>query len=373
MKKKMFLGIIVVLWLVGLGALFQFHRVETLYSAESGSPHGAHIYHYDDRSEGGKSTNQFTENANGLRFQWSLVGSMAYPYIGGGLSWLRSGAKCVDWSNYDSLLIRWRLTGKSVARLALHNLDPVRSDNNDPTSLRILMIVAPVDSIWQRSRFAFKDWATPPWWYSQHRIAPNQDDRYMNAVCELEWDVPGNAGETLQGEFSISDIQLVRMDRRPFWGLFAFGIVISLALGLWTRTRKNSLKPKPQLDSLTKGISVETAQVSDWKMLEAYMKEHYQNPELSAEYLCKHFGWNATKFTAIVKEGSGLHFKQALNVMRIHAACTLLTETSEPISSISDRVGFSNVTHFNRVFKELHGMSPSEFRNASPIRNGLGQ
>ena len=57
-----------------------------------------------------------------------------------------------------------------------------------------------------------------------------------------------------------------------------------------------------------------------------------------------------------------MHFKQALNQIRIQAACQLLRASEEPVSRIADKVGFSNVTHFNRVFKTLHGISPSEYR-----------
>jgi AraC-like DNA-binding protein len=39
-----------------------------------------------------------------------------------------------------------------------------------------------------------------------------------------------------------------------------------------------------------------------------------------------------------------------------------LKETSLSISEIAYLVGYNNVTHFNRVFKEKIGISPSEFK-----------
>jgi AraC-like DNA-binding protein len=41
-------------------------------------------------------------------------------------------------------------------------------------------------------------------------------------------------------------------------------------------------------------------------------------------------------------------------------------ETNRTITDISKEVGFSNVTHFNRVFKSIIGMSPSKNRKQLP-------
>lgn len=354
----------VAVWGVALGLAYRLRTTDTLYAPLRQQGQEYQIYSYDDRLEGGASSNLLREDSSGLHYDWRLNGQLAYPYIGGGVSWLRPGKPCVDWRAYDSLLVRWRLTGKGIARLALHNLDPVRSDRKDPNSLRILMVVVPVDSAWQMNRLAFKDWTTPPWWYSQHRIAPNSEDRFMDQVCELEWDVPGAAGKDAQGRLEISRIELGRPARGVFWFLLALGPLSAILALLGHNMRRpdtpeTSIRPEP---SLTRNIPVQIPRQNDWMLLEQYLKEHYQDAELGAEFLCRHFGWNATKFTALVKAGAGMNFKQALNRIRISAGCTLLRESTEPVSTISDRVGFSNVTHFNRVFKEIQGMSPSEYR-----------
>ncbi len=40
----------------------------------------------------------------------------------------------------------------------------------------------------------------------------------------------------------------------------------------------------------------------------------------------------------------------------------LLKETNQQISSIAFMVGYNNVQHFNRVFKEYTGIPPTLFR-----------
>ena len=51
-----------------------------------------------------------------------------------------------------------------------------------------------------------------------------------------------------------------------------------------------------------------------------------------------------------------------INVTRIMNAQRKFMETSKNITDISKETGFSNLTHFNRVFKSVTGMSPSQYR-----------
>ena len=80
-----------------------------------------------------------------------------------------------------------------------------------------------------------------------------------------------------------------------------------------------------------------------------YIHSHYQE-EISLEmlaqmfyvspyYLCREFKKN-TKSTII----------------------RYINETSKNITDISKETGFSNLTHLNRVFKAVTGMSPSQYR-----------
>lgn len=51
---------------------------------------------------------------------------------------------------------------------------------------------------------------------------------------------------------------------------------------------------------------------------------------------------------------------QYIHNLRVLHAQRLLQESDYSITEISKRVGFSNVTHFNRVYKSVTGMSPSQ-------------
>ncbi|AXG70765.1 HTH-type transcriptional activator Btr [Kordia sp. SMS9] len=69
------------------------------------------------------------------------------------------------------------------------------------------------------------------------------------------------------------------------------------------------------------------------------------------------------------KKHSGHSFVTFLNKTRIERACHLLKSTSLPVQNIAFHCGFDSLSHFNRTFKKMKMMSPSQFRNLSKDGN----
>lgn len=53
---------------------------------------------------------------------------------------------------------------------------------------------------------------------------------------------------------------------------------------------------------------------------------------------------------------------QEIKIARVGLICRLLLETSDTISEIAARLGFSDAAHIGRYFKDIKGISPSEYR-----------
>lgn len=81
--------------------------------------------------------------------------------------------------------------------------------------------------------------------------------------------------------------------------------------------------------------------------LESLSRMFYVSPY----YLCREF-----------KEYTNSTIIQYVNVTRIMNAQRKFMETNMNITEISKATGFSNLTHFNRVFKSVTGMTPSGYR-----------
>lgn len=67
-------------------------------------------------------------------------------------------------------------------------------------------------------------------------------------------------------------------------------------------------------------------------------------------------------FCRYFKKQSGKTFTQFVNEFRIVHACKLLTEQPSGITEIAFESGFNNFSHFNKLFKEYTGKSPSAYR-----------
>ena len=93
----------------------------------------------------------------------------------------------------------------------------------------------------------------------------------------------------------------------------------------------------------------------------AYIEKNYMN-DISLEGLAGIAGYSTYHFSRIFRKYSGTTFINYLNNRRVSAAELLLLEDNASVTEAASRVGFSSLTTFNRVFKEINGCTPSEFK-----------
>lgn len=67
-------------------------------------------------------------------------------------------------------------------------------------------------------------------------------------------------------------------------------------------------------------------------------------------------------FCRYFKKISHITYTDFVNEYRINQACRLLFE-NKPIADICFEVGFNNISHFNKTFKQLKGLSPREYKS----------
>ena len=106
------------------------------------------------------------------------------------------------------------------------------------------------------------------------------------------------------------------------------------------------------------GSSLESALVN-------YVYKNYRNPELNIASASKLFGFTPRKAGEIFKRAVGVGLSRHLNQLRIGDAKSLLKSTEQSMESIAITVGFDNVRTFFRVFRDITGMTPGEFRRVS--------
>ena len=95
-----------------------------------------------------------------------------------------------------------------------------------------------------------------------------------------------------------------------------------------------------------------------------YIESHYGD-SITLSDISTNAGINHTTLTALMKEELGSTATQYLMRYRIAVSKKQLAFTDVPIKDISNMVGFKTVQHFNRIFKEITGTTPAEFRKSA--------
>lgn len=101
----------------------------------------------------------------------------------------------------------------------------------------------------------------------------------------------------------------------------------------------------------------------------AYLAENYTR-DISLRECAEAMGFNMNYFSRFFRSHTGIHFHQYLTTLRLQKAEYLLLTTGLPITEIVFQSGFQNVKTFNRVFKDVHGCSPRDYRRgmaATPV------
>ncbi len=76
-------------------------------------------------------------------------------------------------------------------------------------------------------------------------------------------------------------------------------------------------------------------------------------------------GFDPSYFCRLFKSATGATFTEYLNFVRICRAEKLLSRTSKSVLEISEEVGFSSVSYFNRIFKRFKNCPPGTYRSAT--------
>ncbi len=94
-----------------------------------------------------------------------------------------------------------------------------------------------------------------------------------------------------------------------------------------------------------------------------YLQQNFTRTSL--EEAARTFGYRPAYFSRLVRRETGQTFTELLTAYRMQMTRRFLLESKIPIHSISEIVGYRSLEHFNRTFRNAHGMSPSEYRKAN--------
>lgn len=73
-------------------------------------------------------------------------------------------------------------------------------------------------------------------------------------------------------------------------------------------------------------------------------------------------GMSESGFSRSFQRASGQTFTDTVRKLRLTHACHLLEQTDLPVAAVCRRIGYRNLSNFNRQFRAEHGLTPREHR-----------
>lgn len=117
----------------------------------------------------------------------------------------------------------------------------------------------------------------------------------------------------------------------------------------------------PSTGQVTKGQQQRLFAVSKIQKVLDFTAMHYSE-NITLEQAAAISGYEKSSFCRSFKNATNDTFHNYLNSYRIKKSKILLTETDDSITDIAFSVGFTQHKNFCRIFKEINGLSPSDYR-----------
>ncbi len=96
-----------------------------------------------------------------------------------------------------------------------------------------------------------------------------------------------------------------------------------------------------------------------------YIHNNYAT-DISLEQVSKTVNLSKYHFSRLFKEITGLTYQSYVNRIRIEQAKKMLNDDALSVTDAGYAVGYSDLTHFERIFKKIVGSSPSQYRRKRP-------
>jgi YesN/AraC family two-component response regulator len=126
------------------------------------------------------------------------------------------------------------------------------------------------------------------------------------------------------------------------------------------RTALTSEADEPAEDGMTGALT--NRKTYNMQQALQYIHNNFST-EINLERVADTVGISKFHFCRLFKEMTGLTFRSYLNRFRIKQAKKILNDDALSITDAGYAVGYSDLTHFERIFKKVAGTTPSLYRN----------
>lgn len=172
--------------------------------------------------------------------------------------------------------------------------------------------------------------------------------------------IAANVGRVVVNMFlSTGHISMVDAD--------ALQAILGLAFAYLAMTTLFRVYPLPvHLSATARGAALgeEDRKIADKVQRLMELDKLYHEPSFSRADLAREVGTSENTLSRAINRAFGKSFPRLLNEYRVEDAKRMLRDPGIPIQVLAFEVGFNSLASFNRVFREVTGETPSQYRSA---------
>lgn len=186
-------------------------------------------------------------------------------------------------------------------------------------------------------------------------IVNSDEETRTGSLTVMSW--AGNEANNINNPSEWGNLVLVQEPTFLSKNRFVLLFILILCAGLiifFIKRKKRPAKIKP--------VCQLTRQEELVKNAKKHILENYQDCSLDRNKLAKNINISSVYLGELFKKTTNKTLPQYINELRIEKAKELLKNSNDSIEQISYNIGFNSPNYFSKVFKNLTGITPKEFR-----------
>ena len=313
---------------------------------------------YNDAYNGGNSEGSVQKGQSSLVFSYTVGNKIQFPYSGYRLLNLDSSEYDLNPFNKITISIKADKARHIPINLGTQNY-PLKNGQR-ATLIHHTQLDYQPDK--KEYTIAFKEFAIPMWWFSIHHIDERDlTERDFSKVTSIDM----QGGELVKPmESDTIELFSMKLSYDPTEMFLEIGMyvlilnVLALLVFLFRLKYRVQIVPVPYSKQ-----EVENIAENDIDRIQQFVSENYHNT-ITTQSVQHGTGIPKSRIPSLIKEELNTTLKQLVTSIRINEAKRHLKNSDIPVNEVALQVGFGNVSHFNRVFKEFEKMTPLDYRKS---------
>jgi len=335
---------------------------------------GWHYMTNSDVEMGGTSTVRVPDlQREQLHFNFRLTDVGKYPFASAGLVLHDAQGRLalVDWTKYSDITFLARCAPANSMILSVSTFDDKISKVGQFLTYRSPGTYFSCNERGVPVSIDLTRLAIPDWWFNTVNLDLSHQGYKLNKVAKFVFGTSSQSPHNVDSYLDISELVLHGRDYRYIAALVVLLLASWVAFAWWF-FRAHSAALTASLNSMMKKdlplvayrqLTLEPYKDKEKATILKFIATNFTNPDMDLEFVVSSTGTNRNKVNDVLKTELGMTFTSYLNKLRLTEAARLLLEMeSATIAEIAYSVGYSNVSYFNKLFKEEYGCTPKSFR-----------